>query len=404
MNSINAIPASIRHAFVMADGSPLEDSWLCHIYADDLAKQDEYPSLADKIERILKEEELLSLRNVATGLLMFLAKYYNKVKQTNPPKFVLNSENKEISIFIRGNYCGYVRFSVFPTVGLSGSFTLKNFVIGSPYIFRRRMTGNMKTKTEQPINLSTNVGVNHAVKLATEYWKALDVQKILNNYNSVVDNVISNSTTDSYTYIWETFGATLDNYETRKKLYGSIVGDISTSLYGGSALAEKENSLWLLYALCKCGDSGWSSDSFMSAEELSELAKSAVNNLERFIDRMDALLKERQKNSFIRPIKSGKLIIHVTPDNSVHIYNDQTTVGFPKLRKTDPSDSSLVFYENITLAPAWISRVTAMLDVVNGDYIRSVGVRLPAFPFEKFTGGDFKAIGTYYAIYPEQEC
>jgi len=100
MNSINAIPASIRHAFVMADGSPLEDSWLCHIYADDLAKQDEYPSLADKIERILKEEELLSLRNVATGLLMFLTKYYNKVKQTNPPKFVLNSENKEISIFI----------------------------------------------------------------------------------------------------------------------------------------------------------------------------------------------------------------------------------------------------------------------------------------------------------------
>jgi len=45
-------------------------------------------------------EELLSLRNVATGLLMFLTKYYNKVKQTNPPKFVLNSENKEISIFI----------------------------------------------------------------------------------------------------------------------------------------------------------------------------------------------------------------------------------------------------------------------------------------------------------------
>ena len=80
MNSIYVIPASIRSAFVMADGSPLEDSWLCRIYANG----DEHD------------------QNTATGLLMFLAKYYKKAKQIHSPKFVLNSVNKEISVFIRG--------------------------------------------------------------------------------------------------------------------------------------------------------------------------------------------------------------------------------------------------------------------------------------------------------------
>jgi hypothetical protein len=194
---------------------------------------------------------------------------------------------------------------------------------------------------------------------------------------------VSVSTTDTYSYIYETAYKVFDNRETRKKLYGGIVGDISNI-----STAEKENSLWLLYALCKCGDSGWSSDSFMSAEQLSELAKGAVNDIGNFIDRMDALLKERQKHSFISPTKPGKVIIHVTPENSVYIYNGQT----------------LAFYGDIALAPAWVSRVTATLDVVDGDYIRSVGVRLCAFPFEKFMGVDWHATGAYYAVYPEQEC
>lgn len=351
MNSIYVIPASIRHAFVMADGSPLEDSWLCLIYAsDNIHKQ-----------------------NVATGLLMFLAKYYKKAKQTNPPKFVLNSENKEISVFIRGTYCGYVR--------CYGEFTLENFVIGSPYILRRRMTGNAKTREEQSINLNTDVGVSRAVRVAVEYIKALDAKKIQSNYNSIADNVVGLSTTDSYAYIFETAHMVLDNRETRKKLYGSIVGDISNI-----SLSEKENSLWLLYALCKCGDSGWSSDSFMSAEELSELAKSAVNDIGNFIDRMDALLEARQKHSFISPTKPGKLIIHATPENSVYILNGQETA----------------YYGDIALAPAWVSRVIATLDVADGSHIRSVGVRVRAFPLKEFTGGDFRTTGAYYAVHQEQ--
>jgi hypothetical protein len=350
MNSIYVIPASIRHAFVTTDGSPLEDSWLCLIYAsDNIHKQ-----------------------NVATGLLMFLAKYYKKAKQTNPPKFVLNSENKEISVFIRGTYCGYVR--------CYGEFTLENFVIGSPHILRRRMTGNAKTREEQSINLNTDVGVSRAVRVAVEHIKALDAKKIHSNYNSIADNVVGLSTTDSYAYIYET-AAVLDSRETRKKLYGSIVGDISNI-----SLSDKENTLWLLYALCKCGNSSWDSDSFMSAEELSELAKNAVNDLGKFTDRMDALLKERQKHSFMSPTKPGKLIIHVTPENSVYICNGQ----------------ELAFYGDIALTPAWVSRVIATLDVADGSHIRSVGVRVRAFPLKEFTGGDFKATGAYYAVYQEQ--
>jgi hypothetical protein len=352
MNSIYVIPASIRHAFVMADGSPLEDSWLCRIYASDSIHE----------------------QNVATGLLIFLAKYYNKAKKIYSPKFVLNSENKEISVFIRGTYCGYICFY--------GGFTLENFVIGSPYILRRRMTGNIKTKKEQAINLSTAVGVSRAVKLAIEYIKALNSEMLYNNYESIVDKIINRSAIDSYKYIFET-AAILDNREIRKKLYGSIIGNIASI-----SSSDKENALWLLYALCKCGDSSWSSDSFMSAEELSELAKSAVNNYGDFTDRMDALLEARRMEEFIAPTNRGKLIVHVTPENSVYIVNGQT----------------LAFYGDIALAPEWITRVTAMLDVADGYHIRSVGARVHAFPFEEFKGGDFRVTGTYYAVYPEQEC
>ena len=313
-------------------------------------------------------------QNTATGLLMFLAKYYKKAKQIDSPKFVLNSVNKEISVFIRGTYCGYICFRP--------EFALENFVIGSPYIVRRRITRRTVSREEKTINLTTNTGVSRAVKLATEYLKPLDAKMIHTNCRSIANRIIDSSSINSYSYIYET-AVVLDNRETRKKLYGSIVGDIEND-----SLSDKENTLWLLYALCKCGNSSWDSDSFMSAEELSELAKNAVNDLGKFTDRMDALLKERQKHSFIKTNTYAQSIVYVTPENSVYILNSQT----------------MAFYGDIALAPEWITRVTAVLDTVDGSYVESVGMRLTTFPFKEFVGGCFAEIGTYYVVCPEQMC